>query len=226
MISVIVIEDNELMRAGIVAMLQMHDDIEAIGESGSGKAGLALLESQSPDVAIIDIGLPDLDGFQLTRQFKRAQPSLKVLLLTCNDSEEAVLSAFQAGADSYCLKEIGERLPDALRETVRGNSWLDPKIARIIVNRARSCAVETATPPKRVNSEPPAAAFLNHDPLTPRELEVLELIVEGKKNDEIAKALYISVGTVKSHLRNIMDKLMCGDRTQTAVTALRLGLLQ
>lgn len=235
-IRVALIEDHDLTRVGIRTALQQRQEIEVVGEAANAHEGLKLLETSHPDIAIIDIGLPDKDGIELTRIIKAAQEdgarfNTKVLILTLRDNKEAVLAAFAAGADSYCMKDISfDNLLEALRVTHGGNAWIDPAIARIVLQQAQQSSEATVA---AVDTKTVAinAADAEYDqmiaayPLTERELEVLQLIVEGCSNAVIAEKLYITVGTVKTHVRNILNKLCADDRTQAAVRALRSGLV-
>lgn len=237
-IRVALIEDHDLTRVGIRTALQQRQEIEVVGEAANANDGLKLLETEHPDIAIVDIGLPDKDGIELTRQLKASQdPSdesrTKVLILTLRDNKEAVLAAFAAGADSYCMKDISfDNLLEALRVTHGGNAWIDPAIARIVLQQAQQTP-EGSTENVVIDSKTVSinAADAEYDqmiaayPLTERELEVLQLIVEGCSNAIIAEKLYITVGTVKTHVRNILNKLCADDRTQAAVRALRSGLV-
>ncbi|MGB3613536.1 MAG: response regulator transcription factor [Elainellaceae cyanobacterium] len=228
-IRVVLVEDHDLTRIGLRTALKQHDNIEIVGEAADGAQGIAIVQKTQPDVAIIDIGLPDIDGIEVTSQLKQlasesadgAATSPKILVLTMQDNEEAVLAAFAAGADSYSVKDVGiEKLVEAILATHNGNAWIDPTIARIVLKQAQ--AQETTD---RSQTLPEYEKVLETDPLTERELEVLELIVDGYSNADIAKALYITIGTVKTHVRNILSKLSAADRTQAAVRALRSGLV-
>lgn len=237
-IRVALIEDHDLTRVGIRTALQQRQEIEVVGEAANASDGLKLLEAEHPDIAIVDIGLPDKDGIELTRQLKSSQDPAdesrtKVLILTLRDNKEAVLAAFAAGADSYCMKDISfDSLLEALRVTHSGNAWIDPAIARIVLQQAQQTP-EGSTENVVIDSKTVSinAADAEYDqmiaayPLTERELEVLQLIVEGCSNAIIAEKLYITVGTVKTHVRNILNKLCADDRTQAAVRALRSGLV-
>jgi DNA-binding NarL/FixJ family response regulator len=234
-IRVALIEDHDLTRLGIRTALQRNLDFEIVGEAANAADGLQILKTLQPDVAIVDIGLPDKDGIELTREAKSTAPSLltKILILTLRDSKEAVLAAFAAGADSYCMKDKYDNLLEAVRHTHNGNAWIDPAIARIVLQQAQ----ENPPAPQKAsqtNQFAEKSEFGNGndnediiDPytLTERELEVLQLIVEGCSNAIIAERLYITVGTVKTHVRNILNKLCADDRTQAAVRALRSGLV-
>ncbi|WP_392532190.1 response regulator [Nostoc sp. C117] len=234
-IRIALIEDHDLTRVSIRTALLQKNDIEVVGEAANAVDGLKMLKVLQPDIAIVDIGLPDKDGIELTREVKSTNTeelSTKVLILTLRDNKEAVLAAFAAGADSYCMKDIKfDNLLEAVRVTYNGNAWIDPAIARIVLQQAqqnpqksKSAFVETKT----IAPNPDFAENLEEiEPytLTERELEVLQLIVEGCSNAVIAERLYITVGTVKTHVRNILNKLCADDRTQAAVRALRSGLV-
>lgn len=236
-IRVALIEDHDLTRVGIRTALLQKEEIEVVGEASNATDGLKMLKTLQPDIAIVDIGLPDKDGIELTKDLKSTSGNesvTKVLILTLRDNKEAVLAAFAAGADSYCMKDIRfDNLLEAVRVTYNGNAWIDPAIARIVLQQARqnppssevslASAKPAATGSEFVEGQPQE----NIEPytLTERELEVLQLIVEGCSNAVIAERLYITVGTVKTHVRNILNKLCADDRTQAAVRALRSGLV-
>ncbi|MBG0744305.1 MAG: response regulator transcription factor [Cylindrospermopsis raciborskii KL1] len=236
-ISIILIEDHDLTRMGLKTVIQSHPGLKVIGEAANATQGLKLLESTKPDVAVVDIGLPDMDGIELTRRFKRhqtenGQNNTKILVLTMDSTEESVLAAFAAGADSYYMKETSiNKLTEAINATYAGNSWIDPAIANVVLRKMRVQAPgETGSTDKTkmVRIEGLAIEYeqvLESSPLTQRELEILELIVDGCSNGQIAEKLYITVGTVKTHVRNILNKLCADDRTQAAVRALRSGLV-
>ncbi|AFY33227.1 response regulator transcription factor [Calothrix sp. PCC 7507] len=235
-IRIALIEDHDLTRVGIRTALLQKEEIEVVGEAANAAEGLKMLKALQPDIAIIDIGLPDKDGIELTRELKATsngeELATKVLILTLQDNKEAVLAAFAAGADSYCMKDIKfDNLLEAVRVTHNGNAWIDPAIARIVLQQAQH------NPPKQdgvslnTKNSHQYSEFVDDQEtiepytLTERELEVLQLIVEGCSNALIAERLYITVGTVKTHVRNILNKLCADDRTQAAVRALRSGLV-
>jgi DNA-binding NarL/FixJ family response regulator len=205
-----------------------------VGEAASGSRGLSLLETERPDIAIVDIGLPDIDGIEVVERLRQAQIGLegdptRVLMLTMHDSEAAVMAAFAAGADSYCMKqtELGDLIV-AVRETYEGNSWIDPAVASVVLRQVRKIPAGAAVGSRTVSIEaiePEFEQILESYPLTERELEILELIVSGCSNAEIAERSYITVGTVKTHVRSILNKLGVDDRTKAAVRALRSGLV-
>ena len=230
-LQIVLIEDHDLTRIALRTALQQTGTIEVIGEATNGRQGLELLARTHPDVAVVDIGLPDFDGIELIRQFRQfqAQPTTKILILTMQENEESVLAAFAAGADSYCMKDVSiERLAEALHTTFEGNSWIDPLIANVVLRQVRqkTVAVGTANLTAKVGVvEPEVAQLVEDAALTGRELEILQLIVDGYSNAAIADHLFISLGTVKTHVRNILNKLSADDRTQAAVLALRSGLI-
>lgn len=252
MIRIVLVEDHELTRVGLKAALQQTAEVEVVGEASTGREGLDVLTDLEPDVAVVDIGLPDMDGIEMLEQLRQSEtfpPDMKVLILTMHDNEEAVLAAFAAGADSYSMKDASlERLMEAIRITHESNTWIDPNIAQIVLRQARKTPGNgaSATPPTPIPAEAKEASNLDpeeedttqiegvdsevqqlmeSDPLTTRELEILELIVSGCNNAQIAEKLFITVGTVKTHVRSILNKLCVDDRTQAAVRALRSGLV-
>ncbi len=238
-IRVVLIEAYELTRYGIQAALTQHSDISVVGEAGSGQAGLLLVQDLQPDVVILDLELPDVSGIEVIRQIKAAWADTEVtpphvLVFTRQDNENLVMSAFAAGADSYCVKDRTHyrNLLEALQVTHQGNSWLDPVIARVVLThyQARQPAgVREAIAPSysstAIAAEPEDETLIAINSLTRRELEILELIVEGYKNEDISQKLYITLDTVKTHVRNILNKLGANDRTQAAVLGLRSGLV-
>lgn len=233
-INVALIEDHDLTRMGLRTTIRKAG-LEFVGEAATGRTGLELIIKTRPQVAVVDIGLPDVDGIELTRELRKRQgdrPSpTQILILTMHDNEEAVLAAFAAGATSYCTKEVAtQNLILAIRETAAGNSWIDPAIASIVLREAKKQPNQA----DEQDSETVAIDALSTDarqlietyPLTERELEILGLIAGGCSNAAIAEKLYITVGTVKTHVRSILNKLCVDDRTQAAVYGLRSGLIR
>lgn len=235
-IRIALIEDHDLTRVGIRTALLQKEEIEVVGEAANAAEGLEMLITLQPDIAIVDIGLPDKDGIELTRELKSTtgdnELGTKVLILTLQDNKESVLAAFAAGADSYCMKDIKfDNLLEAVRVTYNGNAWIDPAIARIVLQQAQQNPLRQDAVLLGTNNSTSHSGSTENLPsidpytLTERELEVLQLIVEGCSNAVIAERLYITVGTVKTHVRNILNKLSADDRTQAAVRALRSGLV-
>jgi len=222
---IVLIEDHDLTRAGMKLTLQ-KEGFDVVAEAANGKQGLAAIERHLPDIAIVDIGLPDIDGVEVTKEIKTNHPEIRVVILTLQDMEETVMAAFAAGADSYCMKDIAkENLVRALQVTAEGVSWLDPAIAGKVLKQLKSTSPGRRDTVTIQAEEGDYAEMLEAYPLTKRELEVLELIVQGNSNQGIAEKLYVTVGTVKTHVRNILSKLCVDDRAQAAVRALRTGLV-
>jgi DNA-binding NarL/FixJ family response regulator len=238
-IRVALIEDHDVVRIGLRAVFQTQEGIDLVGEACNGPQGLALLQTVPVDVALVDVGLPGMDGIELVqrfREFQQAQidPALphlptKVMMLTIQGSEETVLASFAAGADSYCMKDAGvEQLIEAIRKTHNDEGWIDPAIASIVLRQMRQSIVRHTTENSTIairSIEPEYEQVLADDPVTEREHEVLELMVAGCTNVVIAERLCITVGTVKTHVRNILAKLCADDRTEAAVRALRAGII-
>jgi DNA-binding NarL/FixJ family response regulator len=233
-IRVAIVEDHDLTRMGLEAALKNQEGIELVGTAPNGIKGLALLQEKQPDVAIVDIGLPDIDGIELVRRFKQSHPEetpTKIVMLTMHNTQDAVMAAFAAGADSYCLKDIQlDRLAEAIRATYAGHPWIDPLIADIVLQQVRQ--LHDGTQPVNEKTvqikglDPKYEEIVSNAGLTSREIEILQLIVSGCSNAEIADKLFVTVGTVKTHVRHILDKLCVDDRTHAAVLALRAGLIQ
>ncbi|MBC7882809.1 MAG: response regulator transcription factor [Anaerolineae bacterium] len=219
---IVLIEDHDLTRAGMRMTLQKAG-FEVVAEAANGRQGLKAVAQHQPDIALVDIGLPDVDGVEVTKQIKADFPEVRVVILTMQDMEGTVLAAFAAGADSYCMKDISrEKLVLALTSTYEGVSWLDPAVASKVLKQLKSTA-------NAVSIESDSEEYIEHlgaFPLSKRELEVLELIVKGFSNQAIGETLYITVGTVKTHVRSILGKLCVDDRAQAAVRALRSGLVR
>lgn len=233
-IRVVLIEDHDLTRIGLRLIFQQHPAIEIVGEAADGVSGAKLLNAANPDIAVVDLGMPGIDGIAVIQHYKKAYRSAatetKFMVLTLQEEPETVLAAFAAGADSYCLKDSqGDRLLEALHSTYRGGNGLDPAIARVVVDRykhqrvvtIRTCDDRQTT----ITADQTQQAVMESYPLTTRELEILGIIVQGCSNAKIASACYVTVGTVKTHVRNIFTKLCVDDRTQAAVRALRGGLV-
>lgn len=234
-ITVVLIEDHDVVRIGLRAVLQNSPEIKVIGEAANGTQGLKILQTTPPDIAIVDIGLPGMDGIEVIRQFKEFQAehqeiATRTIVLTMQGSEEAVLAAFAAGADSYCMKDASmDRLVEAVTVTHSGHPWIDPAIANIVLRQMRRGMPAAKSEGQRTIEikavETEYQDLLATYPLTDRELEVLELMVAGCTNVAIAEKLFITSGTVKTHVRNILGKLCADDRTEAAVRALRSGLI-
>lgn len=204
---VCIIEDHALTRLALRTALA--NDFEIAAEAADGIAGWEAVLRERPDVAVIDIGLPGMDGIALTHRIRHELPNTRVVIVTMLDAEQEVLAALAAGADAYVLKNAEPaRIVDVVRIAAEGGAYFDPQIAHLVLSRLSG-------------GEPAKVAT----PLTPRETEVLRLIADGAGNTEIAQKLSIGLGTVKGHVRDILEKLAAEDRTQAAVTALRRGYI-
>jgi NarL family two-component system response regulator LiaR len=205
---VAIVEDHALTRAGLRTALQGSFDV--VAEAPDGLLGWEAIQRERPDVAVIDIGIPAIDGITLTKRVRTELPETHVVIVTMLDLENEVLAALAAGADAYCLKNSEpERIVEAVRIASEGGAYFDPQIAHIVLSRF----------------SPDTPANSRSSPLTPRETEVLRAIAEGRANAEIAESLHLGLGTIKGHIRDILEKLSASDRTQAAVTALKKGYI-
>ncbi len=219
-IKILIVEDHELTRQGLRYTLGQQSDIEIAGEVDNGLKAISLAEETQPNLVLMDIGLPVMDGITATQHIKKSHPHIKVVVLTSHQEENHVIAAISAGADGYCMKDIKmERLLQVLQMVADGGIWLDPAIAETLMHN-----LPHSTSDQTVESSPAKRQRFNTE-LTDRELDVLKEIVAGKSNKEIAQSLEISLHTVKSHVCNIIQKLAVDDRTQAAVKALQTGLV-
>ncbi|WAL61520.1 response regulator [Thermocoleostomius sinensis] len=206
---ILLVEDDPVMQMGLEHFLSGYSALQVIGQAADGYSAIDAAHALQPDLIIMDIGLPQLDGIAATLQIKMAQPQVRILMLTSHKTERETIAALSSGADAYCIKGSDpETLLMAISCIHDGGSYLDPQIARRVLNHLK--------PP--VSNPAPTN-------LSNRELEVLKLIVDGCTNSEIAAVLYLSPSTVKAHIRSIMNKLAVDDRVQAAVVALRAGLV-
>ncbi|EYB68888.1 two component LuxR family transcriptional regulator [Deinococcus phoenicis] len=205
-IRILLVEDHAFTRDGLRATLNLESDLRVVAEARSGEEALEVLRQHPADVAVVDIGLPGMDGIQTARELKRRRPDMRIVMLTAHDLREEVFASLASGADAYCLKSARpDLLLLAVRAAAAGSAYLDPQVAHHVLGGVRA---------------PEAGS-----PLTERELDVLRLIADGLPNRDIATALDVSVSTVKLHVQEILVKLQAADRTQAAVKALRAGLL-
>ena len=217
-ISVIIIEDFKLTRVGLRCALNSNDDINVIAECENANEGLALIKSKNPDVVLMDLGLPGMNGIEATIKTKEVSPKTKIITLTSHDREEEVVAALSSGANAYCMKDIDPvKLADVVRDVSNGVCWLDPEIAQLALNSFPK--VENAKILENSTSQE------GRVPLTEREYEVLKQLVLGKSNTEIAKELIVSVHTAKAHVCSILQKMCVSDRVQAAVKAVKEGLV-
>lgn len=217
-ISVIIIEDFKLTRVGLRCALNANEDITVVAESDNALDGLKLIEQNTPDIVLMDLGLAGMNGIEATLKIQEMNKDIKVIALTSHDREEEVIAALSSGAMAYCLKDIDPaKLADVIRDVKNGVCWLDPLIARKALNAFPR--QETIGILKDKNIEE------GRVPLTEREFEVLKHLVDGKSNTEIAKELIVSVHTAKAHVCSILQKMCVNDRVQAAVKAVKEGLV-
>ena len=209
LIRVFVTDDHSIVRKGIKATLELVPDMELVGEATNGRQAVEMVGASKPDVILMDLVMPEMDGIEAIRQIKSQYPEIAILVLTTFAGEDKVFPAIKAGASGYQLKDSDpEELVAAIRQVCRGEPALHPLIARKVLQEL-----------SRPIEAPPTS-----DPLTPREVEILKLVAKGMENPEIAAQLVISEATVRTHVSNIMSKLHLASRTQVALYALREGL--
>ena len=218
-IRILLADDQALFREGLHTLLSVQPDLEVVGEAANGEEAVRQATALCPDVVLMDLQMPVLDGVAATRQLRAACPNCRVIVLTTFDDDEYVFEGLRAGAAGYLLKDTpSARLAEAIRAAARGESFLEPSVAAKVVAEF-----------KRLSAMPgpaaPLAAQPLAEPLSERELEVLRLVAKGESNKEIAAALFIAEGTAKNHLTNILGKLGVTDRTQAALKGKELGLI-
>lgn len=212
-IRVLVVEDHYLTRVGLMCSLEKYTELEIIGEADNGKLAVTKALELKPDIILMDLGLPEMNGIEATKAIKSELPDVGVVVLTSHNEEDEILASFASGADAYCLKNI---TPDTLLNTIKsveeGAIWIDPEIAEIVLkNLPGSAKKQTVT----------VADF----DLTPREIEILKYITEGFSNADIAHKLCISLNTTKGHISSILSKLGVCDRTKAAIKAMKENLV-
>lgn len=210
---VLIVDDHELARAGLAAVLAREPGIEVVGEVGDGAAALDFVAHHPVDLVMMDVQMPVMDGIEATRRIKALHPAISIIMVTVQAKPDALMEALRAGVAGYLLKDASQReIIGAVRQVLRGEAFLNPDLVLQTLRR-----LAQATP------DDDAAPI---EPLTPREQQVLRLLMQGKTNREIARELVISPGTVKVHVEHIIAKLGVSDRTQAAVRALELGLVR
>ena len=217
MIRVLLVDDQTLIRQGVQMLLSTEDDIEVIGQAANGVQAMQLVETLEPDVVLMDIRMPEMDGVTATRLISERFPACAVIILTTCDDDEYVFEGLRAGAHGYLLKDINsDEMAAAIRTVAAGEALIQPSITRKVIAELSRLS---AAPPR---SDP--AALI--DPLTGRELDVLRAMARGLSNKEIAQALVITEGTVKNHVSSLIAKLGVRDRTQVILKAQELKLLE
>lgn len=213
-IRILLVEDHALMRRGMKAQFALESDFSIVGEAADGVQAVEIAKQLQPDVILMDIDLPSMDGITATQQIKSSSSTPRILALTAFDRDEQVLGMLAAGADGYCLKSIEwEQFIAVIRVIHSGGTYLDARVARKVFQMLK---------PKDVTH---TANTNELEMLSQREREVLRLIAQGCSNQEIAQQLYLSLGTVKSYVRIILNKLSVDDRVQAAAKAVREGLI-
>ncbi len=223
-VKVLIIEDHPMFRMGLSLVLEKIGDIDLIGEAENGIEGVEKTRSLLPDVVLMDIGLPEIDGIEATKEIKETNPEINVLMFTSRDSEDDVFSAFEAGANGYIMKGASaEQIELAIKSVSEGTAWLDPQIARMVLSRVQRTpkAVETVAPTGEIKYKEGKNTY----GLTETEMEILELLVEGLSNPKIAQKRIISISTAKAHVHNILQKLCVESRAQAVSKVLTEGLV-
>ena len=221
LLRIAIVDDHELARKSLQNMLSDEPDIEVVGEAANGQEALSLCSRLRPDLVLMDVRMPKMDGLAATREIKRRYPKISVVMLTMHENPDYLFEALKAGASGYVLKDASqEAVVEAVRQVLEGESSLDTKLAARLLRRLATEAGSGEDSPGTETRRAPLAAAL-----TPRELEVLGLMLRGKANRQIAQELSISPGTVKAHVEHIIGKLEVSDRTQAVVKALQLGIL-
>ena len=220
-VKVMIVEDYKLTRVGLRCALNQHEDIEVINEAENAEDALKMIEQKAPDVVIMDLGLPDMNGLEATMKIMENNTNkkdIKVIILTSHDREEEVMASLGAGATGYCMKDIDpDTLADVIKQVNQGACWLDTNV----------CKTALKIFPRPENTQLIYKQETKDDKghLTEREQEVLRLLVKGKSNTEIASELIVSVHTAKAHVCSILQKLCVDDRVQAAVKAIKEGLV-
>jgi DNA-binding NarL/FixJ family response regulator len=213
-VRVLIVDDDDLMRAGLKAVLSSDDEIDVMGEAGDGRTAIQQARAEKPDVVLMDVRMPDLDGISATRELLAVSPEVKVAILTTFERDEYIFGALSAGASGFLLKRTKpEELIAAIHTLAAGESLLSPSVTTRVIERMAGQPVTPSEASKRL------------DELTPREREVLELIGRGLSNGEIAAAFFIEESTVKTHVKRILMKLKLRDRVQAVIFAYESGLV-
>lgn len=219
-IRLFIVEDYHLTRMGLMAVLNEFPQVKFIGEAESAEEALSKMDASVPDVLLLDLGLPGMNGIEMAQEVRTRYPEVKIIILTSHNEEQEVIAALGAGAQAYVLKDVKpERLVHIIETVQDGAVWLDPAIASMVLTLVNEPGV-LALQKRQASAE----GGVESD-LTDRELEVLQLIVEGKSNPEIADQLCISIHTAKAHVGSILNKLCVNDRVQAAIKALKENIV-
>jgi len=214
-ITILLVDDQRLMREGLRTLLELEDDLTVVGEAGTGEEALARYAELEPDIVLMDVRMPGMDGVEATRRLHSQWPEVKIIILTTFDEDEYIFEGLRAGARGYLLKAVsGDELAVAIRKVAAGQALIDPAVTRKVVD-----AFARLAPPMRAVNAGLA------EPLSEREQEVLKLVANGLTNREIAERLYLAEGTVKNYVTSLLGKIGVRDRTQAALRGRELGLL-
>lgn len=223
MIRVLLVDDQALFREGLSILLSVYPDMQVVGEAGNGEEALTQVAALQPDVVLMDLRMPVLDGAAATRRLRATYPHVQVIVLTTFDDDEHIFEGLRAGALGYLLKDVpSPKLVEAIRTTARGESFLHPSVATRLVAEFNRLTDNLPTPLTSPSGNPFSPLV---ESLSEREQEILRHLAQGASNREIAHILYITEGTVKNHITNILGKLGVRDRTQAALRARELGLI-
>ena len=217
-IKVVIVEDYKLTRVGLRYALNEIENINVIAEAQNAEVGLEIIKKEKPDVVLMDLGLPGINGLEATQKVKLISPDTKIIILTSHDREEEVIASLGCGASGYCLKDIDPvTLSNVIKNVAKGACWLDSNIAHL--------ALKFFPKPENTEIAGVSSSGESKTKLTERENEVLKLLVQGKSNTQIAQELIVSVHTAKAHVCSILQKLCVDDRVQAAVKAIKEGLV-
>jgi DNA-binding NarL/FixJ family response regulator len=221
---IVIVDDHDLAREGLQDMLADETDIKVVGEATNGREALAICSRVRPDLVLMDVRMPEMDGLEATRAIKQEYPKISVLILTMHENPDYLLEALKAGAAGYVLKDaLQHEVTTAVRQVLAGESPLNPELAARLLRRLAVEEGERGGPSRGIRERREGPYI---EPLTPREQEVMELMKLGHTNRKIAQQLVISPGTAKNHVEHIIQKLGVSDRTQAVVKALELGILE
>ncbi len=223
-IRLFIVEDYHLTRMGLISALTEFEHLSFIGEAESAEDALQQLEDQQPDVLILDLGLPEMNGIEMAQEVRKKWPGIKIIILTSHNQPEEVIAALGAGAQAYVLKDIKpQRLAQVIESVYEGAAWLDPAIASMVLYTLGEPAADALK--QNIGKKDGTAPEKSNVDLTEREREVLQLIVQGKNNQDISDTLHISIHTTKAHVGNILAKLCVNDRVQAAIKALKENIV-